>query len=551
MSSVRGQVDGAREQPRPGQGRRGRAGDVVEPLIFELGSEGRRGYSLPECDVPERRIEDLIPPECLRRDEPHLPEVSEVEVIRHFTRLSQLNYGVDVGFYPLGSCTMKYNPKVNEDVAGLPGFTRLHPYEPEELVQGALELMYELEGYLAAISGMTRVTLQPAAGAHGELTGLMMIKAYHEHRGEGGRRRKVIIPDSAHGTNPASATLCGYQVVEVKSDERGGVDIADLRALAGEDTAALMLTNPNTLGLFDENIVEIARIVHDSGGLLYYDGANMNATLGIARPGDMGFDVVHFNLHKTFSTPHGGGGPGAGPVGVKAALEPFLPVPTVEREVIPGEPAEREPGRGYGGRDGSAGQGGGENGGAERVRYWLNFDRPLSIGRIRSFYGNFGVLVKAYAYIRALGAGGLRRVAENAVLNANYVMRRLSGHYILPYDRHCKHEFVLSGKDLAEHGIHTMDVAKALLDYGFHAPTIYFPDIIKEAIMIEPTETEPKEMLDAFVDAMIDIKERAAREPEKLKAAPETTVVGRLDEVTAARRPKLRWSLSTHSGPGS
>ncbi|NPV53006.1 MAG: aminomethyl-transferring glycine dehydrogenase subunit GcvPB [Firmicutes bacterium] len=543
------------EQLQPGQewrqGWRSRPRGEVEPLIFELGSDGRRGYSLPECDVPEREVEELIPPEFLRQGEPRLPEVSEIEVIRHFTRLSQLNYGVDVGFYPLGSCTMKYNPKVNEDVASLPGFTRLHPYEPEELVQGALELMYRLEGYLAAISGMERVTLQPAAGAHGELTGLMMIKAYHEHRGEGGRRRKVIIPDSAHGTNPASAALCGYQVVEVKSDERGGVDIADLRALVGEDTAALMLTNPNTLGLFDENIVEIARIIHDSGGLLYYDGANMNATLGIARPGDMGFDVVHFNLHKTFSTPHGGGGPGAGPVGVNSDLVPFLPVPTVEMEVIPAGSEGHE----SSGRGGSAGREGGQNGWqnscGERVCYWLNYDRPLSIGRVRAFYGNFGVLVKAYAYIRALGADGLRRVAENAVLNANYVMRRLSGHYILPYDRHCKHEFVLSGRDLAEHGVHTMDVAKALLDYGFHAPTIYFPAIIKEAIMIEPTETEPKEVLDAFVDAMIDIKERAARAPEELKAAPKTTVVGRLDEVTAARRPRLRWSLSTHSGPGS
>jgi glycine dehydrogenase subunit 2 len=478
------------------------------PLIFERSEVGRKACSLPRCDVPRKDPAEVLPEWALRKDAAPLPEVSEIDLVRHYTNLSKRNHGVDVGFYPLGSCTMKYNPKVNEDAAALAGFTNLHPYQPEDLVQGALELMYELGRYLCEIGGMDEATLQPAAGAHGELTGLMIVKAYHESRGDGGKRTKVIVPDSAHGTNPASAAFCGYQVVEVKSDARGGVDLDSLRAVISEEVAALMLTNPSTLGLFDENIVEIAKIVHDAGGLLYYDGANMNAIMGIARPGDMGFDVLHFNLHKTFSTPHGGGGPGSGPVAVKKALAPFLPVPVVAK------------------RDG---------------KFVLDYDRPHSIGKVKAFYGNFNVMVKAYAYIRALGAKGLREASENAVLNANYLMRRLAPYYHLPYDRHCKHEFVLSAAYQLATGVHTADVAKMLLDYGFHAPTVYFPLIVKEAIMVEPTETESKDTLDAFVDAMVEIAQLAEKDPDVLHSAPHKMVVGRLDDVTAARRPVLRW----------
>ncbi|HHY32134.1 MAG TPA: aminomethyl-transferring glycine dehydrogenase subunit GcvPB [Firmicutes bacterium] len=481
---------------------------MTMPLIFERSEAGRKAYSLPPCDVPRKDVTELLPGWALRKTPPALPEVSEVDLVRHYTKLSQRNHGVDVGFYPLGSCTMKYNPKVNEDAAALPGFTNLHPYEPEDLVQGALELMYELGRYLCEIGGMDEITLQPAAGAHGELTGLMIIRAYHESRGDGAKRTKVIVPDSAHGTNPASAAFCGYKVVEVKSDARGGVDLDSLRAVMSDEVAALMLTNPNTLGLFDENIVEIANIVHEAGGLLYYDGANMNAIMGIARPGDMGFDVLHFNLHKTFSTPHGGGGPGSGPVAVKKALAPFLPVPVVDK------------------KDG---------------RFVLDYDRPQSIGKVKAFYGNFNVMVKAYAYIRALGARGLREASENAVLNANYLMRKLAPYYHLPYDRHCKHEFVLSAAHQLACGVHTADIAKMLLDYGFHAPTVYFPLIVREAIMVEPTETESKGTLDAFAAAMVEIARLAETNPEVLHSAPHKMVVGRLDDVTAARRPVLRW----------
>jgi len=481
---------------------------MTMPLIFERSEAGRKAYSLPPCDVPRKDVTELLPGWALRKTPPALPEVSEVDLVRHYTKLSQRNHGVDVGFYPLGSCTMKYNPKVNEDAAALPGFTNLHPYEPEDLVQGALELMYELGRYLCEIGGMDEITLQPAAGAHGELTGLMIIRAYHESRGDGAKRTKVIVPDSAHGTNPASAAFCGYKVVEVKSDARGGVDLDSLRAVMSDEVAALMLTNPNTLGLFDENIVEIAKIVHEAGGLLYYDGANMNAIMGIARPGDMGFDVLHFNLHKTFSTPHGGGGPGSGPVAVKKALAPFLPVPVVDK------------------KDG---------------RFVLDYDRPQSIGKVKAFYGNFNVMVKAYAYIRALGARGLREASENAVLNANYLMRKLAPYYHLPYDRHCKHEFVLSAAHQLACGVHTADIAKMLLDYGFHAPTVYFPLIVREAIMVEPTETESKGTLDAFAAAMVEIARLAETNPEVLHSAPHKMVVGRLDDVTAARRPVLRW----------
>lgn len=477
------------------------------PLIFEISRPGRRAASLPAVDVPERPVESILPPEQLRDEPPDLPEVSEVDLVRHYTNLSKLNHGVDTGFYPLGSCTMKYNPKINEVAASLPGFADLHPYVPEDLAQGALKLMYELGRYLCEIGGVDEISMQPAAGAHGEITGLMIIKAYLESRGE--RRKKVIIPDSAHGTNPASAAMCGYQTVEVKSDARGGVDLEELRRLVDGDTACLMLTNPNTLGLFDENIDAIARVLHDAGAQLYYDGANANAIMGIARPGDAGFDVVHFNLHKTFSTPHGGGGPGAGPIGVKAHLAPFLPVPVVR---------------------------------FDGTRYFLDYDRPQSIGPVRSFYGNFLVMVKAYAYIRALGPEGLRRVSENAVLNANYLMRKLSEAYDLPYDRHCKHEFVIHPKKIKEEtGIRTLDIAKRLLDYGVHPPTVYFPLIVDEALMIEPTETESKETLDYFIQAMLEIAREAYDDPGKLKNAPHTTPVRRLDEARAARQPVLRW----------
>ncbi|MDI3280231.1 MAG: aminomethyl-transferring glycine dehydrogenase subunit GcvPB [Bacillota bacterium] len=487
----------------------------AEPLLFELSHPGRRAASLPAPDVPTRPLEELLPERLRRRRPPLLPEVSEVDLVRHFTALSRRNHGVDSGFYPLGSCTMKYSPKINEELAALPGFAELHPYQAEETVQGALALMYELERFLCELTGMARFSLQPAAGAHGELTGLLMIRAYHEQKGEGGVRRRVIVPDSAHGTNPASAALCGFEVVQVPSDRSGGVDVAALRRVLDGRTAALMLTNPNTLGLFEERILEIAHLVHEAGGLLYYDGANLNAILGVARPGDMGFDVVHLNLHKTFSTPHGGGGPGSGPVGVVQELVPFLPVPTVEKE--------------------------GES-------WRLEYDRPLSIGKVKAFYGHFLVAVKAYAYILALGPQGLRAVSEDAVLNANYLLARLAPYFEVPYRRLCMHEFVLSGRRQKEKGVRTLDMAKRLLDYGFHAPTIYFPLIVEEALMIEPTETESKETLDAFIQAMIEIAREAEENPEKLRQAPHTLPVGRLDETEAARHPNLRWKPALEAG---
>lgn len=472
-------------------------------LIFELSVQGREGASLPELDIPEQ---DLGIPTAQLRHDIQLPEVSEVDVIRHYTALSRMNFGVDSGFYPLGSCTMKYNPKVNEAIAALPGFATAHPYQSEWLSQGCLQILHELSRDLAEITGMDAFTLQPSAGAQGELVGLMMAKAYFKKRGE--RRTKVIVPDSAHGTNPASAAICGYEVLELPSNSRGGVDISELKNKATDDVAVLMLTNPNTLGLFEDKILAISEIIHEKGGLMYCDGANMNAILGISRPGDMGFDITHLNLHKTFSTPHGGGGPGSGPVGVKAQLAPFLPKPTIER-------------------DGD--------------RYFLNYDRPDSIGRVKAFYGNFAVLVKAYSYIRALGPDGLKEVAHNAVLNANYLMNKLKGAYELPYDRVCKHEFVLSGNKQLAYGVHTMDIAKRLIDYGFHPPTIYFPLIVKEALMIEPTETEGKETLDAFADAMLQIAEEARKDPDLLRAAPQTAPVTRPEALMAARRPNLRW----------
>lgn len=477
------------------------------PLIFELSNEGRIGYSLPPLDVPDYDVDELIPKEFQRETPPELPEVSELQAVRHYTSLSNRNHGVDTGFYPLGSCTMKYNPKVNETVARLPGFAHIHPYQDEETIQGALELMYRLQTSLAEITGMDEVTLQPAAGAHGEFTGLMLIRAFHEANGDF-QRTKVIVPDSAHGTNPASATVAGFEAVTVRSNERGLVDLDHLREVVGEDTAALMLTNPNTLGLFEEDILEMAKIVHDAGGKLYYDGANSNAILGIARPGDMGFDVVHLNLHKTFSTPHGGGGPGSGPVGVKKELIPYLPKPVVRK-------------------DGD--------------KYFFDYDIPKSIGRIKPYYGNFGINVRAYAYIRTMGPEGLRQVAENAVLNANYMFRRLEPYFEAPFKQHCMHEFVLSGSKQKKLGVRTLDIAKRLLDFGFHPPTIYFPLNVEECLMIEPTETETKETLDEFIDAMIQIVKEVEDNPEVVQEAPHTTVVGRLDETTAARKPVLKY----------
>ncbi|MBM7650455.1 glycine dehydrogenase subunit 2 [Bacillus ectoiniformans] len=478
-----------------------------QSLIFEMSQPGRIGYSLPELDIPEVELSELLPNEFLREEEPELPEVSELDIMRHYTALSKRNHGVDSGFYPLGSCTMKYNPKINEDVARFDGFAHIHPLQQEETVQGALALLYDLQEHLVEITGMDEVTLQPAAGAHGEWTGLMMIRAFHEANGDF-HRTKVIVPDSAHGTNPASATVAGFETVTVKSGADGLVDLEDLKRVVDENTAALMLTNPNTLGLFEENILEMAEIIHGVGGKLYYDGANLNAVLSKARPGDMGFDVVHLNLHKTFTGPHGGGGPGSGPVGVKSDLIPYLPKPVLVKK-----------GEGYG----------------------FDYNRPKSIGRVKPFYGNFGINVRAYTYIRTMGPDGLKAVTEYAVLNANYMMRRLAPFYDLPFDRHCKHEFVLSGKRQKKLGVRTLDIAKRLLDFGYHPPTIYFPLNVEECIMIEPTETESKETLDSFIDAMIQIAKEAEENPEIVQEAPHTTVVGRLDETLAARKPVLRY----------
>jgi glycine dehydrogenase subunit 2 len=483
----------------------------TEPLIFEIGAPGRRGATLPALDVPEAPLDELIPAALQRKTPAPLPEVSEIELVRHYTHLSQRNVGVDSIFYPLGSCTMKYNPKINEEMQALPGFARIHPLQDESTVQGAIQLLYELEQYLCEIAGMTRFTLQPAAGAHGEITGLMVIKAYHESRGDT-RRSIILIPDNAHGTNPASATLADYQTVEVPSDSRGNMDIVALKAVLaerGNEVAGIMMTNPNTLGVFDENIEAIAQMVHEAGGQLYYDGANANAILGITRPGDMGFDVVHLNLHKTCSVPHGGGGPGAGPIGVKAHLVPFLPGPL---------PAKNE--QGY---------------------YWEEAG-PQSIGRVRANYGNFLALVRAYTYIRFHGPDGLRHVSDSAVLNANYIMEALKDVYELPYDRACMHECVLSARrQREEYDVHATDIAKRLIDFNIHPPTIYFPLIVPEALMIEPTETETKETLDNFIAVMRQIAEEAHTTPDVLHDAPHDTPVGRLDQTLAARKPDLCW----------
>ena len=480
-----------------------------EPLLFEISRPGRRGFAFPALDVPEADLD----PRHARDDIAGFPELSEVEVVRHYTRLSRLNYAIDLGLYPLGSCTMKYNPKVNERVARLPGFADAHPLLPESLAQGCLRLMHDLEAALCALCGMDRFTLQPAAGAQGELTGILMARAWHRDRGN--PRQVVLIPDSAHGTNPASAHIAGYRVEQVPSDASGRVDLPALTRRMREDVALLMLTNPNTLGVFESAIEEIARVVHAAGGLLYMDGANLNAFVGVARPGDMGVDLHHLNLHKTFSTPHGGGGPGAGPVGVRKALEPYLPVPLVEKA-----------------------------GGAWR----LDAERPKSIGKVRSFFGNFGMMVRAYAYILALGQEGLKRCAETAVLNANYLRRGLEDAYHLPYATPSLHEVVFSDRNLEETGVHTLDIAKRLMDYGFHPPTIYFPLIVKGALMIEPTESEPREELDAFVAALRRIADEARRDPELVRTAPHSTPVRRLDEVAAARHPVLRWTGEAPEG---
>ncbi|KGP72943.1 aminomethyl-transferring glycine dehydrogenase subunit GcvPB [Pontibacillus yanchengensis] len=475
------------------------------PLIFERSQEGRMGYSLPELDVPEVEIELEEP--YVRKNDADLPEVSELQIMRHYTALSTRNHGVDSGFYPLGSCTMKYNPKINEDVARMTGLSHIHPLQDPDSVQGALELMYDLQTSLEAITGMNTVTLQPAAGAHGEWTGLMMIRAFHETNGDY-HRTKVIVPDSAHGTNPASATVAGFEAVTVKSNEQGLVDLDDLRRVVDENTAALMLTNPNTLGLFEEHILEMAEIVHGAGGKLYYDGANLNAILGYARPGDMGFDVVHLNLHKTFTGPHGGGGPGSGPVGVTSELAPYLPKPLLKKQ---------------------------------HDRFVFEHDRPQSIGRVKPYFGNFGINVRAYTYIRTMGPEGLRQVSEYAVLNANYMMRELQKDFDLPFTQHCKHEFVLSGKRQKKLGVRTLDIAKRLLDFGYHPPTIYFPINVEEAMMVEPTETEAKETLDEFIAVMRQISKEVKENPEVVQEAPHTTIVSRLDETTAARKPVLTY----------
>ncbi|ACA56785.1 glycine dehydrogenase subunit 2 [Clostridium botulinum] len=476
-------------------------------VIFELSSEGRKGYRLPDLDVPEVELSKLLPKNLLREDEIELPEVSEVDVVRHYTALSNKNYTVDNGFYPLGSCTMKYNPKINEDIVALSGFSKIHPLQDENISQGALELMYDLKGKLCEITGLDDFTLQPAAGAHGEYTGLLIIKAYHEKRGDT-KRTKIIVPDSAHGTNPASASVAGFDIVEIKSGEDGRVSIEELKKVLNDEIAGLMLTNPSTLGLFEKDIKLISELVHEAGGLLYYDGANLNAIMGIARPGDMGFDVCHLNMHKTFSTPHGGGGPGSGPVGVKKHLAKFLPVPTVEKE---------------------------------NDKFILDYNREDSLGKIRSLYGNFGVMVKAYTYILTMGKEGLKSASENAVLNANYIKESLRDYYNIGKDDICKHEVILSTLKENPHHIATLDIAKRLIDYGVHPPTVYFPLIIEEALMIEPTESESKETVDEFIDAMKKIAVEAKENPELLHEAPVKAPVRRLDQVKAARKPILRW----------
>jgi glycine dehydrogenase subunit 2 len=494
----------------------------AEPLLYELSQPGRRAASLPGLDVPVAEL----PPSPMLRQGVELPEVDELTLVRHYVRLSQLNWAIDFGFYPLGSCTMKYNPKVNEAAARLPGFTQTHPYQDVHTVQGNLLLLYELQEMLKEIGGFAGVTLQPSAGAHGELTGVLIMRAYHVDRGEG-QRTRIIVPDSSHGTNPATTNMAGLEVIEVPSDERGNVDLEALRSVCGDAVCGLMLTNPNTLGLFEEQLMEVIALIHDCGGLVYGDGANLNALLGIAKPGEMGFDVMHYNLHKTFSTPHGGGGPGSGAVGVSERLAPFLPGPIVELCHCAGA-------------DNDCGCGREIDEEAEAVCFHLVMPQK-SIGRVKAFYGNFGVLVRAYTYIRMLGAAGLREVSEMAVLNANYLKSRVQDVYPISHERTHMHEFVAQGIVPEAPDVHALDIAKRLIDYGFHPPTNYFPLIVPEALMIEPTETESRETLDAFAEALRRIRDEALTDPEVLHEAPHTAPVRRLDEVRAARQPVLRW----------
>jgi glycine dehydrogenase subunit 2 len=500
---------------------------AVEPLIFELSKPGRRGVRFPAPDVPETPL-----PQGMLRERLDWPEVSEIDVIRHYTRLSQKNHAIDIGIYPLGSCTMKYNPKINEVVARLPGFANIHPYQDESTVQGALQLMWELQAMLGEISGFPEVALQPLAGAQGELTGCLIMRAWHAANGDTART-KILVPDSAHGTNPATAVMAGFQVVTIPSDARGNCDLNGLRAAVGPDTAGLMITNPNTLGLWDEHIEEIVAAVHEAGGLVYNDGANFNAILGIARSGDLGIDIMHFNLHKTFSTPHGGGGPGSGPVGVRHGLEQFLPGPRVRRA----EDGGRETG------DGSEMDGQPPSSGSRPPSPVYELFQPeASIGRLHAFHGNFGMFVRAYTYIRMHGAAGLRQVSEDAVLNANYIRESLRDLYDLPFgDRSCMHETVFSATRQKAQGARALDVAKRILDFGIHPPTVYFPLVVPEALMIEPTETESKESLDHFIAVMRQIAQEAAETPEVVQHAPHTTEYKRLDEVAANRNLNLRW----------
>lgn len=482
---------------------------MSEPILFEISKKGRKGYTIDELDVPESSVSDLLPSEYLRKEPANLPEVSENEVVRHFVRLSQMNYHIDKGFYPLGSCTMKYNPKINEETASLPGLANVHPHQPEGTIQGCLQVLWEIEHILCDITGMKAVTTQPAAGSHGELAGIMFMRKYHERNNSD--RKVILIPDSAHGTNPSSVTIGGYSTEELKSNEQGTIDLDDFYAKLNDETAGLMVTNPNTLGFFEKDITVIADALHENGSLLYMDGANLNALLGFVKPGDLGVDVLHINLHKTFSTPHGGGGPGAGPVAVSDRLVDFLPVPRVSRE----------------GDD-----------------FVLDYDNPDSIGKLHGFYGNFGILVRALTYMTILGKKGMRRVSENAILNANYLLSLVKKNYEHPFGSPVMHEFVISAIRQKKKGVRTLDIAKRLLDFGFHAPTTYFPLIVKEALMIEPTETETKETLEAFAEALNLIDKEADEDPETLRKAPFTTPVSRLDEVKASREIDVRYPFS-------
>ncbi len=480
----------------------------MEKLLFEKSKNGRIGYTLPQLDVPITDPKSTIPDYLIRKEYANLPEISENEIARHFLRLSHLNYSIDQGFYPLGSCTMKYNPKINEVAASMPGFANLHPSSKEEHSQGALAIMYELGEMLKEISGFQGVTLQPAAGSQGEFTGISMIRAYHDAKGDT-KRKKILIPDAAHGTNPASAAIAGFEIVELKSNEFGRVDIEDIKSKIGDDVAGFMLTNPNTVGIFEKEIKEIEKLIHGCGGLMYMDGANLNALLGIVRPGDLGFDCMHINLHKTFSTPHGGGGPGSGPVCVNDKLLPYLPIPIIEKN---------------------------------NETYTLNYNKKETIGKIHSFFGNFGMFVRAYTYIRMHGAEGLRAISENAIINSNYIRALIKDNFKFPYNEYGMHEFVISADYQKENGVSAKDIAKRLLDYGYHAPTIYFPLIVRECMLIEPTETEAKETLEEFAAVMNKIAMEAKETPELVTNAPTTTPIRRVDDALAARKLNIRWT---------